>query len=472
MRPNILWIVYDTARADALEPYGAPAGASPVASDLVRRGAVVEDVHSTACWTLPSHVSMFAGGLPRQLGLANQAGLDVKNARPIVEALEDRLIAGVLRRGGYSTAAVSANAWITQHSGFRLGFDQFVDVPSGRQARMGSESAKGQLRWLLEGARARADDGARNAELEMRRWIADGPGDPFFWFVNLVECHSPYLPPRPYSPLNVVDRVRAAREATEHLTMWAFWEACVTGRLPDAGALERMRAGYRGAIRYMDDWLGRLLESLEAAGRLEDTLLIVTSDHGENFGEGNLVGHGFSLDERLIRVPFLAVGPGAESLRGVRSLAELPRRLAEIAGLSDHPYDADALPALPVAQFDSPSPGRGHPDTEMVVGWWQLDDVSAARMVTPMIASVDGTLKLVVRGDQEEFYDLVADPLEERPLEASAVDADTVARLRAAIAHPAAVASVASLNAETPVPDLPEADVAELEDRMRLLGYL
>src|SRR3954454_12309272 len=108
MRPNILWIVLDTARADALEPYGAPAGARPAIADLARRGLALRGVHSTACWTLPSHTSMFAGGLPRELGFANQAGLNVTNARPIIESLRDRLIAEVLRRSGYETSAVSA----------------------------------------------------------------------------------------------------------------------------------------------------------------------------------------------------------------------------------------------------------------------------------------------------------------------------------------------------------------------------
>jgi arylsulfatase A-like enzyme len=469
MRPNIVWIVLDTARADALEPYGAPPGSSPAIADLARRGAALPDVHSTACWTLPSHVSMFAGGLPRALGLADQAGVSPQSAKPIVEALRERWIVELLRRSGYRTAAVSANAWVTQHSGFALGFERFVDAHTERQAAMSSGSRVARLKWLAEAARARVDDGARNAEACLRAWIAERADEPFFWFVNLVECHSPYLPPRPYAELSVGSRVAAAREASEHLTMDAFWRACVTGEIPRADALERMRAGYRGAIRYMDDWLARLLETLDAKGVLDDTLVIVSSDHGENFGEGALIGHGFSLDERLTKVPCVAAGPGAESLDGIRSLLEMPGRLAAAARLTDHPYAPSDIPPLPVAQFDSPAPPRGNPRTEQAIVTWNLDAAAAERLTTPITAVTDGTIKLVVRGQAERFHDLRSDPLEQHPLRSDEVDQVSVQRLRATAAHPSVLATVAGLETAAPPGD-PEA--ADLEDRMRLLGYM
>jgi arylsulfatase A-like enzyme len=472
MRPNILWIVFDTARADALEPYGAPAGSTPALRALADRGVAAGDVHSTACWTLPSHFSMFGGGLPRQLGLANQAGITPDSTRPVVEALSDRWLPEVLRRAGYRTAGVSANAWVTSHSGFGTGFDRFLDVRSGRQAKMSAADRRARAAWVAETVRARVDDGARRAAAELGEWSTALTQDPFFWFVNLVECHSPYLPPKPYTDLSVLARAQAAREASRHLTMEAFWRACVTGDLPDAAALGRMRTGYRSAIRYMDAWLEQLLASLDSSGVLENTLVIVSSDHGENFGEGGLIGHGFSLDERLLRVPLIAAGPCAESLETVRSLVEVPARLADIAEVEDHPYDADDLPPLPVAQFDPPVPPRGDAQTSYFADRWELDEAAIARLTMSMTAVIEGSVKMIVRDGEELFHDLVADPLELSPVHAEHVDPQVVARLRAAAAHPSVTARDVDLVATTPAAAPAPGDVADLEERMRLLGYL
>jgi arylsulfatase A-like enzyme len=469
-RPNVVWIVLDTARADAFEPYGAPPGATPAFADLARRGVTLHDVRATASWTLPSHLSMFAGAMPRALGLADVAGISAPSARPIIESNRDRLIVELLHRAGYHTAGVSANAWITEFSGFATGFDRFADVRSGRQAKMSSDSRRARALWRYEALRARVDDGAAAAERQLVEWGDLAADTPFLLFVNLVECHSPYLPPRPYAELSAGARLVAAREASAHLTLEAFWRACVTGEVPSAEALERMRAGYRGAIRYMDAWLGRLLDRLDNAGVLAETLVIVTSDHGENFGEGDLIGHGFSLDERLVNVPFIASGPGSERLRDVTTLAQLPQRLAEIAGLVDHPYRAEDLPPLPAAQLDSPAPPRGDPRTEAAIAAWGLDEAGAERLTMPLTAVVDGPIKMVLRGDREAFHDLRSDPLELTPLSAERIEAGPRDRLRAAAAHPALTARSALLDTAGPAPDDPAA--ADLEDRMRLLGYL
>jgi arylsulfatase A-like enzyme len=473
VRPNVLWIVLDTARADAFEPYGAPAGASATVADLARRGTVAPALRSTACWTLPAHASMFAGGLPRALGLAEQAGMSPHSARPAIEALEDRLIASVLRRAGYDTAAVSANLWVSERSGFATGFDRFVETPSGRQGRMASPSRRARLGWALEVARAGVDDGASAAGQVLHGWVAEQPRDrPFFWFANLVECHSPYLPPKPYSSVGLRGRLKAGSDARAYLTQEAVWRTNIRREPPPEDALQRMRALYADSVRSMDDWLARLLEALDARGLLDDTLVLVTSDHGENFGEGGLLAHAYSLDERLLHVPLVAAGPGAERLAGARSLAELPGLVAEIAGVGDAPYGGERVPPLPVAQFDPPVPPREDPRTQFAIGHWDLDEAAIRRMCGTLVSVVDGRTKLVVFDGDEQFYDLDADPLEQRPRPASQADPATVERLRAALEHPA-TATIAPPGAPATAAAEPSADeLAELEERMRVLGYL
>lgn len=477
MLPNVLCVVFDTARADSLEPYGAAAGSSPTVAQLASTGVALQRAYATACWTLPSHASMLTGLLPRAARLASPHS-DGTHPRDLMAGLANRFLPAVLRENGYRTAAVSANLWISKANGFDTGFDEFVIVNTGRQAKIHVEGLPARLRWAVEGIRAGVDDGAAACGEVLRRWFEAADDRPWFRFVNLIECHSPYLPPRPYNDLGPIERWRAAEEARRHLTLGAIWRACVADfDVPD-GVLERMRRLYARSIRYMDDWLAEILERLDAHGILDDTLVVVLSDHGENFGEGGLLAHAFSLDDRLIRVPVIASGPGAEAFEDrLTTLAELPSILARATGLAAHPWESDALPGAAVAQFDPPVPAD-HPRAEEVIEAWDLDDAAFRRLTTPFVAATDGRLKLVHEGTSERLYDLSSDPLEVAPLPAGSLDDDeALATLRAALEHPATTASAppgdipgGGPGARRGAPD-PE-EVAKLEEQMKLLGYM
>jgi arylsulfatase A-like enzyme len=470
MRPNVFWIVLDTVRADALEPYGAAPGSSATVADLARSGIVLDQARVTSCWTLPSHASMFTGALARGLGLGQAPAQTPHSAGPVVRAERDRMLPEVLRRAGYSTSAVSTNAWVSPWSGFDVGFDRFVMLNTSRQGQLDG-GRRHRVKWALEALRASADDGAAEAGAVVTEWVDRLEPGPFFWFANLVESHSPYLPPRPYHAVSPIERLKAAEEARRHLNLGAIWRACTGGfDVPD-DALDRMRRLYAGSVRYVDAWLETVLSRLERSRVLEDTLVIVTSDHGENLGEGELIAHAFSLDDRLIRVPFVASGPGAEAFAGMRSLAEFPARIARALDVDDHPWSDGGLPAgLPVAQWDAPAP-TSDPRVQQAVAEWGLGQDSAERLGADLTCVVDGSLKLMRRGDVEELIDLEADPWELDPIRgADAIAARAGAALeplRAALEHPAVVASVRH-DAQTASPD----DVEEIEERMRLLGYM
>lgn len=476
MRPNVLLVVMDTARADAFEPHGAPAGSTPALAQLAVRGRVVDPPHATACWTLPSHASMFTGLLPRAAGLSRAPGGRPEGAGPILRGHANRLLPEVMRRAGYATGAVSTNLWISRASGFDTGFEDFVYVDGPRQWMMHGTDLRSRGHWLRQSLRARVDDGAKQARDTLLGWTRHAsPERPFFWFVNLVECHSPYLPPRPYNDLGPAGRLRAGEEARRNLNLGAIWHACVTRTGISERALERMRHLYARSVRYMDDWLSAVLEGLDARGLLDETVVVVTSDHGENFGEGGQMGHAFSLDERLLRVPFVLAGPGAAEVRAPISLAELPRVVADLAGLADHPWqstDAVAGDAVALAQFDPPA-ARDHPRAIETAERWELDEEGITRLTSALDCATASGVKVVRRDDGEQVFDLGRDPLEADPV-GSRADPATVARLTSALdaVQEDAPVAVPAPDGADPRGDISDEERRRLEDRMRLLGYL
>lgn len=472
-RPNVILLVLDTARADAFEPYGAAAGASPTVRDMASRGRALTDVFATSNWTLPSHASMFSGLLPRELELGQAPGGRSGACRPYLERQRHRLLPAVLNEAGYRTRGVSANLWITSWSGFATGFDSFQEVTTSRNKKVQETSLRARAAWTVEALRARVDDGATAAMGVIDHWIATDDAEPFFWFVNLVECHSPYLPPRPFTCGGPIDRLRTSREARKHLTLMGMWGASAGAYEVPEDALERMRCEYAASVRQVDTWIEQLLDRLDRAGVLDRTVFVVTSDHGENLGESGRLGHAFWLDDRLVRVPLVTMGPVDLATGSVTSLADLPALLADAVGLADHPWTHDSAGGVAVATSDALT----DPDDERMLTTREqfgLDDYAVWRMTTSSTAATDGELKLVREGDEDWLYDLTLDPLEQDPTHVDGrVAADYGARfdrLRAAVdaAHTTTPVVRTLPAATTGEPDVP----ADLEDRMRLLGYL
>lgn len=469
VQPNVLMIVMDAARRDALEPYGAPAGQTPVLAQLARRGHVVDGVYATSSWTVPSHSSLFSGLMPRAAGLSQVPSPAI--AKAATERLQQRLLASVLHRAGYATGALSSNVWVSPATGFDLGFSDFVVADSGRNARIRDHSFREQFRWVLETVRARVDDGAAVAERTLANWAGDASRRPFFWFVNLLECHSPYLPPRPFGGTSPVRRLRASRDARRHYTLESIWRTCSGVEQVPPPTLRRLREMYNASVTYMDRWLGRVLEHLDRGGVLDETLVIVLSDHGESFGESGLIAHGLSLGDHLVRVPFVCAGPRADSLKP-RSLAALPRLLVELADIGDHPYTDGPPDGFGVAQFD-PIVDADDEDGRRALAAMGIVGAAHERFTTPLTAVIGDQLKLLVSGEREVVYDLAADPGEFRPLEEAGLRERKaqIDALRKVLSHPSMKAETEPGEPLEPAP-ISDRERRELEERMRLLGYL
>lgn len=462
----------DTARADAFEPFGAPAGSTPVLAQMAREGNG-RTVFAPACWTVPSHAGLFSGLLYREAGFGRPS-VSHADYRAAGDRLAERWLPNVLRSRGYATAGTSANMWISDWGGWDRGFDEWVQVTSGRDLHGSGLSVRQRLAWARQALAARVDDGLSEIEKTYRRWLESRrAGTPFFWFFNLVECHSPYLPPKPYAELGPLGRVRAGEDALKYLNFNAIWKGLCSQTDAPPAALERMRALYQAAVTMMDAWVGRLLETLESADVLDDTIVVVTSDHGENLGENGLLGHGFSLDDRLIRVPLITRGVRAPLEGPAPSLCDVPGWVADSAAIPQHPWTVgDGRVA--VSQFDAPST-LDDPGSVEAVRVWGLGDEALQRLTTSFACAADGRVKLIRRLGREELVDLEADPLEVAP---SVVDPAVEAKwgpeiklARAALDRAQSNTRPGALATEEDK-DRSRDEIEAMESQMKLLGYL
>ncbi len=466
---NLILIVFDTARADGFEPWGAPPGATPVAAQLARGGSAPRHVVAPSNWTLPSHASMFTGMLPGALGLTSGIKKGSKvgvNSRALLEERSDRVLAEFLRRKGYATGGISANPWIHEVNGFATGFDLFHSI-RGVERKAPGRSLRTRLEWALDAWRARADDGATTAGHILRKWMDERKADaPFFWFVNLMECHGPYLPPRPFNDLSGLQRIGAALDAARYQTPEGSYRVTVGElRMPE-DTIRRTRHLYARAIFQMDAWLGGIAEELDRRGMLEETLIVLTSDHGENLGEDGMVGHLLSMSERLLRVPLVFSTPVEPGHDGPVSLAELPAMIAGALGIEDHPWSDEVRPGG--AAVSQVAGQIMLPEKEALARAWGIPDEAIRRMASSMTSATDGRFKLIRDESGERLYDLGSDPAESRPLDAAAEP--SAPALRAAIDE---VESYAPAEDASETPAAIDGDeAAELEERLRQLGYI
>jgi arylsulfatase A-like enzyme len=465
-RPNVVLVVIDTARADHFGPYGNHAR-TPAFDELAAAGTLVRGARASAPWTVPSHGSIFSGLLPDAHGVDGRAAWSserrLTSLRPAIERNAARWLPEVFRKAGYQTAAISANVWITREMGFDLGFDTFTQVglagiaPRGgaRQTRLRDalpravlDRGKHVARYGRELLRGR-DFGAE-AALSAARELASTATKPFLWFVNVMEPHAPYLPPAVYLPTWGPDRLVApsvVHRFLEERSVLSF--NLGRGTLP-RGAQRILRRLYAGEISYADAFVGKLAEML--GGMLDDTLLVVTSDHGEHLGEGHRLGHQLALDGALLDVPLVLRGPGQETARTgpAFALQGLPSLIADAVGLRDYPWEPS--PEIAVSRYESGwDQIRRAPELAEEL---RLTDGELTLLRSPMASATDGRATLTISAAGER-------------IEGDASGAD---RLRTALRHEA-VASTAEEDAQNDE-GVPPEEEAEIEARLRELGYL
>jgi arylsulfatase A-like enzyme/cytochrome c-type biogenesis protein CcmH/NrfG len=398
-RPSVLLISVDTLRADRVGSYGYRDAATPVIDRLAARGLRFAQATTTVPLTLPAHTSLMTGTFPTYNGVRDNGGFYVDDS---LITLAETLKGQGYRTGGFVGAFVLDGRWgIAQ--GFETYYDDFdlskFDMTAGLDAaqRPGRDVVDHALEWLV-----------RDRE------------QPFFAWVHLYDPHAPYRPPEPF---------RSRFAGTPH-------------------------GAYDGEIAATDEQIGRLLMALETSGRLDSTLVVFVSDHGESLGEHNELQHGFFVYDAALHIPLIIAGPGVP-VRVVNDqvrIVDVMPTVLETLGLPV-PDAVQGQSLLPLARGES-MVLLAYSETfypRYHYGWSELTSVR------------DGRFKFIA-APRRELYDITADPAETRDL--------SVENPRMADALERALRDFSVRTATKAVTQQPQAMDPDTEQRLRALGYV
>lgn len=396
--PNVLLISIDSLRGDHVGVNGYARPTTPRLDELAAEGAVFLRAHAPAPWTLPSHVTLLTS-------LPPAAHRVVRRNRKLTA--KATTLAEVLKAEGYATAAFVSGALLRSAYGYDQGFDLYDDSAWTMRLRPGP-SARDPSTTGPEAVRLAGEWITRTCAADRTR--------PFFAFVHLWDVHYDYDPPPPYDTMFDPDYA-GDLDASNFENNPALRPGM------DPRDLAHLVALYDGEIRFTDEWIGRLLDRLAALGLAEDTIVVVTADHGDEFLEHGHLGHIKTLFEELLRIPLIVryprrVSPGQRLAEQVR-LEDVAPTILGLAGVTSPPGFG----------LETGPPGaRGVDLSAWLLGsatepFPRLPVYASSAVLGPKWSVQVGGKKLIVFGEPPHtlsaFYDLAADPEERAGAHAS-----------------------------------------------------
>ena len=393
-RPNVILISVDSLRADHLGTYGYSRATSPNIDALADESVVFENAVSTTSWTLPAHVSMLTSRFSEAHGVTGAGDSLADSAITLSE---------VFQEDGYATAAVVSGPFLNRRFGFSQGFDVYDDETVSFAEI--NDSHQGVTSPLTH-----------QRALEI---LEDVAGEPFFLFLHYWDVHYDYAPPSPYDEMFDPDY-------SGDVSADNFIHNDEIHRGMDPRDLEHVVALYDGEIAYTDFYLGELFAELETRDLWDNTVIVLTSDHGDEFFEHGNKGHRNTLYGELLNVPLIVKLPqqrrGGTRLSDLAGVIDIAPTLLEVAG----------LPPLAGANGESllGRMGGSMNDSEESTGRVYFADVD--RRVKSVVSEAAKLIAHWRRGPDEEMrvelYDLKRDPGEQ--LDLSTRDVEQVVRLR------------------------------------------
>jgi arylsulfatase A-like enzyme len=443
--PNVLLIIWDTVRAQSLGLYGYERATTPHLDSLASSSLVFERALATAPWTLPTHASVFTGRWPHELSADWDSPLDDTHPT-LAEFFGSRgyASAGFVANTFFGSFEHGLNRGFTRYEDYRESVGQiFISSALGNTLGCGIRTVAGcglrdVIGWHELLGRKSADDVNRT----FLTWLDRRPEDrPFFAFLNYFDAHAPYFPPAPFA-----GRFGEGERGNPMQLERPDWTWT-------AEQVRAERDAYDGAIAYLDDRLDALMRELASRGLLDETIVVVTSDHGEEFLEHGTMSHSNSLYLPSLHVPLVIHAPGRVAAGRVAepvSLRDLTATIVELAGAEAHPFPGSSLAQARAAQTDVTDAEAGRGAT--IGPPASADAGGPSPGEKPLFAEVSGRTfrpahypvsrgdmrsvivdphHYIVRGDGvAELYDIRRDPWETTPLATDAA-AEVAARLRA-----------------------------------------
>jgi arylsulfatase A-like enzyme len=437
--PNVLLIVLDTVRAESLSLYGYERETSPQLSALAARGVRFDHARSAGAWTLPGHASMFTGRWPHELVVRPDRPLD--GTYPT--------LAEVLRDHGYETAGFVGNTFFCSvWYGLSRGFSSYEDVgvtflETFRSSALGRFLVKKVDPSTCAGDRPKAYFHRKDAptnSADFFNWIDDRPKDrPFFAFLNYFDAHDPYL-----TPTRVAKHFGKEPASPRDLETLRDWHRVDKPKL-SRETIELARDSYDDCIAYLDAQLGKLFDGLETRGLLKNTVVVVTADHGELFGEHGAFGHGQELYRQVVRVPLLIVAPDRAPAGAVVttpvSVRDLPATITELVGLTSQ----SPFPGRSLARLWSDSTGAAPAGEDGMLLSETADETGELRVGSKATRALleDGFLYIRNKSGREELYNHHTDVDENHDLAKDQAHESRLTRFRARMAEVDRVAAAA-----------------------------
>lgn len=329
-KPNIVLIVIDAARADHFSCYGYSQETTPCIDAIGREGVVYERAFSPGIWTLPSITSLFTGLYLSQ----HRTNLN----HPYLDG-QFLTLAEFLQRQGYRTTGFSSSPWVSKSTGLSRGFDKFRlvgSLPSDFIPAKKVQAIANRLYWNIFQFYFN-DFGAKRINREVKCWFKKNWNEkaPFFLFLQYIEPHFPYRRSRAFKKILNLKDIALSRKMEKFRDI----EGYLVGKVDLAEEdFVMLRGLYDEAIRYLDERIGDLFQMIEETTELNNTIIVIVSDHGECIGDHGLLGHQYCLYDSLIRVPMIirypSLFPSGERVFHLVQTNDLFPTIMDILGIS------------------------------------------------------------------------------------------------------------------------------------------
>lgn len=370
---NVVVVLIDTLRARSLKAFNPQSRVkTPVLDAMAKDGAVLEATQAPENWTKPSTASLLTGLYPATHGAKTDGAMVPKGATLLSESLKE---------AGFKTGSFIANGYVSDKFGFNQGWDHYTNY-----------------------IREKKSTDAENVFKDAGDWIEKNKGKRFFAYVHTIDPHVPYDPPEQF--LSMYKKGEYKGQVSPRKTPELLAEA---KRVPpkvqfnDADK-QYLKDLYDGEVSYHDHYLGLFIERLKKLGLYDDTIFVVTADHGEEFDEHGSWGHGHTVYQDLLWIPYIVrlpgVVPAGTRIKQATSSMTIFPTVLEAVGV-EPPNTLEEKSVL--------SWVRGGPAPAVPVAFSDfLDDRRVIRA---------GRWKLILRGLNETFFDLESDPTEQKELD-------------------------------------------------------